>query len=263
MQPAIIFFDLDGTLIPFGRTDLSPKLKYTFHALQKQSILLYACTGRPAFLVPDFGFDGMICFNGALALTKDGKILVSHQLNPEQTHRLVQNAQRMNLDFFIASQNGLIGTNEQNPTLQNAKMNGISVSFLSVSSEDTKEVNEPAYSIMLDCPPEQMKRLFDGCPDLHPMIWSPGSMDIVNINADKGKTLLEILNALNIPREKSLAFGDGQNDIPMLKAAGTGVAMANADDSIKKNSDAICLSVDEDGVYEYLLQHGVILPAAV
>ena len=45
-----------------------------------------------------------------------------------------------------------------------------------------------------------------------------------------------------------MAFGDGENDIPMIKAAGIGVAMENALDTVKEAADTITLNNDEDGV---------------
>lgn len=55
-----------------------------------------------------------------------------------------------------------------------------------------------------------------------------------------------------------MAFGDGENDIPMLVKAGVGVAVANAKDNVKAAADYIAPSVDEDGVAEALRHFGVI-----
>ena len=44
------------------------------------------------------------------------------------------------------------------------------------------------------------------------------------------------------------AFGDSENDIPMLEAAGCGVAMENAEDAVKNSADRITLSNNEDGI---------------
>ena len=50
----------------------------------------------------------------------------------------------------------------------------------------------------------------------------------------------------------------GRNDIEMLEAVGTGVAMGNAIDEVKARADVICKSVEEDGVYHYCLEKKLI-----
>ena len=51
-----------------------------------------------------------------------------------------------------------------------------------------------------------------------------------------------------------MAFGDGGNDVAMLRRAGIGVAMGNANDAVKSQADYVTTSVDEDGVLR-ALQH--------
>ena len=51
-----------------------------------------------------------------------------------------------------------------------------------------------------------------------------------------------------IKQEEIIAIGDGENDIEMIKYAGLGVAVANADNKVKENSDYITASNNEDGV---------------
>lgn len=55
-----------------------------------------------------------------------------------------------------------------------------------------------------------------------------------------------------------MAFGDGENDIPMLQKAGVGVAVANAKENVKAAADYIAPSVDEDGVAEALKHFGIL-----
>ena len=51
-----------------------------------------------------------------------------------------------------------------------------------------------------------------------------------------------------MPREKVLAFGDGLNDVTMIRAAGVGIAMENAEAEVKAVADWVTKSCDEDGV---------------
>lgn len=67
-------------------------------------------------------------------------------------------------------------------------------------------------------------------------------------NATKGNALLKLADHLGIRPEETMAFGDGGNDISMLKAAGIGVAMGNAKDKTLAAGDFVTKSCDEDGV---------------
>ena len=62
----------------------------------------------------------------------------------------------------------------------------------------------------------------------------------------------------NIPIENVVAFGDGGNDIPMLLAAGTGIAMGNSDDKVKAAADYVTTSVDDNGIANALQRFGLI-----
>ena len=55
-----------------------------------------------------------------------------------------------------------------------------------------------------------------------------------------------------------MAFGDSYNDIEMLQAVGTGVAMGNAPAQLKEIADDVCGRVSEDGIYRYCIEHGLI-----
>ena len=61
----------------------------------------------------------------------------------------------------------------------------------------------------------------------------------LNKDVDKGVGLRKLSEFYGIEREKIIAFGDGENDIKMLKFAGTGVALANAREEVKKSADYV------------------------
>ena len=55
-----------------------------------------------------------------------------------------------------------------------------------------------------------------------------------------------------------MAFGDGENDIEMIKQADIGIAMKNGCDKVKEIADHITDSVDEDGIYTYLVKEKLV-----
>lgn len=74
------------------------------------------------------------------------------------------------------------------------------------------------------------------------------NVEINQIHANKGEALLALAAHLNVPRERTMAFGDGLNDLAMIRQAGVGIAMSNGEEAVKKASDFITRSCDEDGV---------------
>lgn len=76
--------------------------------------------------------------------------------------------------------------------------------------------------------------------------------------ADKGHALLALAEALGLTRENTMSFGDGLNDLSMIKAAGIGVAMDNACQVVKGAADYVTLSCDQSGVANALKHFGLI-----
>lgn len=65
---------------------------------------------------------------------------------------------------------------------------------------------------------------------------------------DKGSGLLDFCAARGIDPARTIAFGDSENDLPMLRAAGIGVAMGNAQPDVLAVADRVTASNDEDGI---------------
>ena len=76
----------------------------------------------------------------------------------------------------------------------------------------------------------------------------PNNVEINAAGATKGLALAGLCRALDIDPAQTLAFGDGLNDVSMLRAAGIGVAMGNAGDAVKAAADEIAPDCDHDGV---------------
>ena len=74
------------------------------------------------------------------------------------------------------------------------------------------------------------------------------NIELNHTEADKGRGLTALCDYLGIRPEQAMAFGDGDNDTAMLIAAGCGVAMGNAEASVKEHADRITLTNEEDGL---------------
>jgi len=73
-------------------------------------------------------------------------------------------------------------------------------------------------------------------------------LEVIPRTINKGQGILDIIKSLGLSSEDVIAFGDAPNDIPMLQAAGMGVAMGNADESVRLAADYVTLTNNEDGI---------------
>jgi Cof subfamily protein (haloacid dehalogenase superfamily) len=97
--------------------------------------------------------------------------------------------------------------------------------------------------------------LLPGCSSSR---WFPTFTDINPLGIDKSVGI-EKMNALyGITQEETMAFGDGGNDISMIRYAGIGVAMGNAEEKVKQSADYVTSSVDDDGIGAALRHFGII-----
>ena len=74
------------------------------------------------------------------------------------------------------------------------------------------------------------------------------NIEINEKHANKGEALGVLCRYLGVDIRETMSFGDGSNDQSMIEAAGVGVAMANADEALKRAADYITDANDNDGV---------------
>src|SRR6185312_15558887 len=77
-------------------------------------------------------------------------------------------------------------------------------------------------------------------------------LEFLHPDVSKGAALREAMTYLGIDPARVIAFGDGHNDIGLLKEAGTGVAMANAEEEVRVLADLVAPSNTEDGIARVL-----------
>ena len=83
-------------------------------------------------------------------------------------------------------------------------------------------------------------------------------IEITARGANKGRSLIFLVNHLQLKIEQTIAVGDGDNECQMIAEAGLGIAMGNANTSIKSLAKAEVSSNDKDGcaqaIYQFLLK---------
>ena len=95
---------------------------------------------------------------------------------------------------------------------------------------------------------QEMKRMAELFPELSITASIRSNIEINDKNANKGRALTELCANLGIDPAQAMAFGDGSNDISMLRAAGVGVAMGNALEDVKQAANLVAPGNEEDGV---------------
>lgn len=95
---------------------------------------------------------------------------------------------------------------------------------------------------------ELMKTIPEKFPGLMTSSSQIQNVEINAVAANKGDALMALARRLGVPQSATFAFGDGNNDLSMLRRAGVGIAMENAEADVKAAADHITLSCDEDGV---------------
>ena len=111
---------------------------------------------------------------------------------------------------------------------------------------------EKIYQIWAFVPEKEqqmLKNLLDECSITS---WNDKAIDIIPKGGGKSTGMQAFLDEHGLERSETMAFGDGENDIDMLKYAGIGVAMGNAWPSTKKAADYVTDDIDEDGLYNAL-----------
>ena len=75
-------------------------------------------------------------------------------------------------------------------------------------------------------------------------------VEVVDPKVNKGEALAFIADYYGVPLSETLAVGDAWNDVPLVKAAGIGVAMGSAPPELRQAAQAVVADVAHDGVAE-------------
>ena len=266
----IFFFDLDGTLLN-SKKEISLVTKNALKTFTDQGNHFCICTGRPLLsaidiykkLQLDYKGSYLIGFNGSQIYDVDNKKIIYKIGVPHDTIMDIWDmADNMGIHIQTFNESYIISTKEDEEIKVYQKRVGIPVKFLPKEKilEEMSE-DEPAKLIAIDMNDHlKLEKLRDEIQLKHgnkltALFSSNCHLEIFNINSGKGNAVIKLCNILNIPKENSLAAGDQENDISMIKAAGIGIAMINGVDEVKKIADVITKKDnDNDGLVEFILK---------
>lgn len=115
------------------------------------------------------------------------------------------------------------------------------------------DINKCLVTAQKEKAPELEKILQEKYSDVASIYRSePFFIEIMPKNVDKATSLDHMLEMVGMTKENAICCGDGFNDLSMIKYAGLGVAMGNAQQVVKDAADYITATNDEDGIVQVI-----------
>jgi len=249
----IIFFDIDGTLVSFKTQSIPASAKMAIAQLREKGIKLVIATGR-AFCdinnLEDIAFDGIMASNGAFCIDAKGEIIAQQFFDKAIMKRLVQFIDKKPFSCAFMTEKGNFISYADNNMLYLSSLINLP---LPPAEEVSKIIEHGVFQIgaFIDANMESelLREVFIDCECSR---WHPVFVDFNIKGCNKATGIDNFLAYFGMNRESTMAFGDGGNDIPMLKHVAIGIAMGNASDDVKDAADYVTDSVDEDGIMKAL-----------
>ncbi|WP_424245930.1 hypothetical protein Dip510_000864 [Elusimicrobium posterum] len=248
-----IFFDIDGTLLSFKTNKIPQSTIDAFAKLKNDGIKLFIATGRPLIDIKGLdalSFDGFITKNGAYCVDAERNLIYKEAIPREDVEALMNFQKEHPFPCILVTPecNALNYADEAVRDLYSL------VKVPVPPATDWREVDpEQVYQITMYVNEQQeaeiMQRVLTGCQSSR---WYPTFADVNKRGVSKQSGIDRMLEHHNIKLEETMAFGDGGNDIPMLKHVALGVAMGNAADNVKAVAKYVTDTVDNNGIWNAL-----------
>ena len=255
----LIVSDFDGTLVNEDGT-ISQQNKEAISAYVKDGGAFAISTGRmPSGILSrarELGLKGMIsCCQGAIiADIESGKVVMDGKISHETTLAVVEKMEEMGLhihvydlwDYYCNMDDEALKIYEK---LVKSKATLVLDRKL---SDFIREKRLEAYKIITIIHPKDCEKVmnelaragFDGCEVTRSADFF---VEVINANYSKGTAVAFLADYYHTSVEKTVAVGDQRNDLPMIERAGVGVAVNNADLTLKEKSDYVCELTNEEG----------------
>ena len=248
-----IFFDIDGTLVSFRTHTVPESTRKALKQLRAQGIKLFIATGRPKLLInnlSDLDFDGYVTLNGAYCFTADQHDIYKGSIPRCDIERLARYCQNHDYPFVFVHDNEWFITRVNSDVEEISRLINIPVPPVQpIEKALHSEILQTMGYFKTEADDEIFREILPHC---EPMRWHPLFADIIAKGNSKSQGIDEVIAYYGIKLEETMAFGDGGNDIPMLKHAGIGIAMGNAAPEIQAVADYVTTSVDENGILNAL-----------
>ena len=259
MQSKLLVLDIDGT-VTNSKKEVTPATKAAIIDMINRGHKCMLASGRPtpgmykvadALEFRDYG-GYLLSYNGARIIKYDTKEVVYQQTLPLLYIPLLYKfAKDNNCGIVTYDSNQIISGNgiDEYVALE-ARINNLPIKEVDNFSE---YINFDVNKCLMTAPPEMAEQLVITLNKLYGENLSiyrsePFFIEVMPKGVDKAASLAHMLYIMKMSREDCVACGDGFNDITMIKFAGVGVAMANAQPAVKEAADYVTYSNDDDGL---------------
>lgn len=269
MSIKAIALDIDGTLTNDEKR-ITPRTKEALLAAARAGITLILASGRPAHglraLAHELELDryhGMlVAYNGSQVRdATSGELLFNQAIPVEEARAVLEHLRGFDVIPMLVDADRLYIEDAYRCTIYHK---GAPKNIVKYERDACGLRIHEVYSLLDWCITPQNKILTAGTDTylsehheamaapfvdkLSCMFTADFYFEFTAQGIDKARALSVALPERGIDPSELVAFGDGQNDIPMLRLAGVGVAMANATDEVKSAADMVTLSNNEDGI---------------
>ena len=253
-----VFFDIDGTLVSFKSHTVPESARRAIARLREQGVKVFIATGRlmkHVAIVNDIEVDGYITVNGGYCITSAGEVIFESAFPRATVERVIDLSEQYGFDLNVMTHEDMYVSSMGERVQKIASMINIMPTVADVRAiAATQPVVQMCPYISRELEQEIMPLL----PDCVGSRWIDTFMDLNVRGVDKSLGIQQVMNYYGLTMAEAMAFGDGGNDLPMVRDAAVGVAMGNACDELKAVADYITSSVDEDGVSRALEHFGLI-----
>lgn len=253
----IVFFDIDGTLLDHDKK-LPDATKKAVKQLQDNGTYVAIATGRAPFMYEslreELNIESFVSFNGQYVVFEN-EVIYKNPLDRKELVQLLEAADNKNHPVVHLNERTMKANIQHHPFIEESMA---SLKFPHPGCQPDFYNDKEIYQSLLFCRESEEDFYRHGFEKFNFIRWHQYSMDILPRGGSKAEGIKKMIAKLGFDISEVYAFGDGLNDIEMIEAVGTGVAMGNAVQEVKDHANLITKPVDEDGIYYGLRELSLI-----